>query len=385
VRLLIFLFLLVSSQCFELKILSPQLINVASVLLFGIMFLYVLSNKSKKISSWDIIFAAYLFFSMLNLYFLRGQSILNSMIAYYPLVASYVFYLFLRQQKITTGHIDSVIEVLAIVYSLILITQITINSELFGAHIQSDFYAFKRYTILGWGAVIFAFFRRLRSNFNVTSLLLLSLYFIVIILLQSRMSIITISVISIWALAKETVNRKRGALSVLAFLLLVVFILRVPAVQKVFDDLLVKTEISIDEGDALQRVVTWKYYLNYESSIIQKTFGNGIARYGFSDFGKIIRDNEVDKRLSLDDSSYLYYFFFFGWFGLLIIIMKTYQLVRLKDTGRSHYKLFIVYVSISGVATYTISHFSFLVYIAVCLHGLNTIKSKVNIEDYAKQ
>lgn len=383
-RLLILSFLLVSSEFFELQILNPQLINMFSVVLFCVMLLHIAVKKSRIISPWDILFVAYLFFSMLNVYFLRGQSFLDSMVAYYPLVASYVFYLFLQQQKISISHIDSVIEVLAIGYSLIIITQTTINSELFGASSQSDFYEIKRYSILGWGAVVFTLFRRLRSTFNVTSLLLLNLYIIVIFLLQSRTSIITIAVISVWVLIKGSDYHKRRALSVIALLLLVVFMSRVPAIRKVFDNLFVKTEMSIDNRETIQRAVTWQYYLSYESSVIQKIFGNGIARYGKSDFGKIIQDNEVDKRLSLDDGSYLYYIFFFGWFGLLIIIMKIYQLFRLKDTGGSHYPLFIAFVSISGVSAYTLSHFSFLVYIAVCFHGLNTIKSKVNIEDYAK-
>jgi hypothetical protein len=142
--------------------------------------------------------------------------------------------------------------------------------------------------------------------------------------------------------------------------------------QSLSSNLIEKTESQSSKGfEELQRVITINYFYEYESSYFQKIFGNGIASYGKSEFGKKIKYNQENVRLSLDDSSILYFYFYFGVIGLVVIIFYLVSLLRLKvDNSNIYLKYFIVYCLISGCLTYNLSHFSYISIITLSIYSI---------------
>ena len=375
---LTYIYILSSFFYFEISVINKSLLNIISSLNFLLILLFCLILNREKIFrirktySPIRLFVLLLVISFFSVSFLRDQSIFDSLFSYYPFYSSIIFFFFLKTINFSPSNLKSIVLRLAVFYFLIIFTQTFIfSSYIFGNLNPSDFYNVPRLNVLGSATIIFSLFYSIVNLHLLKNKILFVILVFSIILLQSRTSIALCLLITVYHLFFKN-NYKYKFSFVIIFILIGLFLSTSKSYQSLSSNLIEKTEAqSINGFEELQRLTTINYFYEYKSSDFQKIFGNGIASYGKSEFGKKMKYNQENFRLSLDDSSILYFYFYFGVIGLVVIIFYLVSSLRLKvDNSNIYLKYFIVYCLISGCLTYNLSHFSYISIITLSIYSI---------------
>lgn len=376
INFIFIIFLLSSFSFFELTIIDKSILNFFSLifLFLSILIYLIYSEKSRPILNpirkFINIFIFSLVVSLFSVSFLKNQSLADSLFAYYPFFSSLFILFFLSKFRIPPNFINKSIFAMGVFYSLIIIFQLFFSDNLLFGSTNTSIYTISRFNVLGSSVLIYSLFFSLINFKNRVNKVCFFLFLFTVFLLQSRTSIILSSLLISYYV---TFNSK---LYIKILSIVVVFIIsfninNTKILNTIYSDLFNKSLYQYDSGlGQLQRYNTYNFFINYDSSIFQKIFGNGVASYGRSNFGKDIEYYEKNNILSLQDSSILYLYIYIGIFGLVsFLILIIYTITKLKIPDKHLYlKYFLIYCLFSSVVSYNLSHFSYFSLLIVTIY-----------------
>ena len=384
--LIFFVFIAVNYSFFQASFFPNFLKNLIFLAVCLLMFVFLAFEKNKNLkksnfySPFNLLLFLSFCFSLFSVLFFKKQPLFDSLYAYFPYVSIFFFpfYPFLVNLKLDFNKLSQIVIFIGFLYSVVVLLEVfNPNLNLFGVEELYSTYSISRKSILGSSSLIFSIFYFIANNKKSYQKLSLIYMISVVFLIQSRTTIIVISILFLY----HSLFRQKTLTKLTTIIIFTSFITYASTTQifnNIYFDLYEKSELQIDRGyNELKRYETFTFFTqDFKSNLYQKIFGHGLPRYGKSGYGKEISDLEFYNTYSLFDSSFLHYYIYFGIFGIIAIYGLIIKPLKFKIKREYiYFKYFIVFCLISGLVTYNLSHPSYLSLILFSIYALNYQKN----------
>ena len=386
------MYCLASLLFFAPVFLNLEMLKGISYLIVGFTFFvnlpYILTfnyNNSRYgllMVVWILIFLLSIIISFLQ----HGQDVFSSFRMILPFFVLF-FYFFLHWNKVTITETENLIWIFLAIYLLMYFIGLAMAPRVLFDHTGGELdvnmqRGFSKVRILGNCFLHITYFMALNKwiNKRETRHLILTLFLFVLVVLGVGRQVILFSFLLGLLMIMRTL---KWYYSAFVLLLIVAAIIYVVSTSEIIQSLIDLTVSQFNEtGLQNIRILAFKYYFtDYNDSIFQIIFGNGIPHLGNSFWGVHFKAMNKNTGYYLSDVGYSKIFFYWGIIGLISFFFLLYKIFTQKVKPELLYiKYYIAFIALTTIA----SHSFFLEMITISMviyvlekHHLETADSAV--------
>lgn len=362
----VFLLVIISYNFFEATFIKSSAANYFIFLYLLIAIVIAIPNFFLEKNIGFVLPVRILFvsmsFSILMAYLSWEQSIFDGLIETVPYL-TWIFFFYLLYIKFPIETVEKIIVAYSFIYILLYFFQLANSHTVYFGNIQE--YVQSRGVIRvvfpGGGVLFLAAFmavNKLTTEKTYKFLwLTLTFFGLVIAILQvTRQFIVGVVLIYLFHFTKKMSLYKRVLL--VSFVGLCGFLYITTADNSIVNGLMEEQEKDAEKEEDYIRILAAEYFLmDFSPEPMNQIFGNGVGRYGESDYGKFMESlNEVEEYF-LEDIGLIGVYAMFGIFPILafIIIWIKSFIIPLPEKYQ-YLKYYLWFLLITCITSYNVYH-----------------------------
>lgn len=317
--------------------------------------------------------------SVVMVYLYQDQSLSTTVIATLPYFFGYLFFYILMKLNIDKRLVLKTVFIMAFVGMVAyLVNAAVFPSVVFGSDRSEEDVdmtrGIARLSIPYFDFIVLLFFYAINQWISAKKnrgkwMIIIALTSVFILLSVTRQKIGLAAVLGLWFIMVNASMWKRILVVVLCAVLVFVVIPQIPFVNTMIELTETQSEKNKYEEEDI-RIQAWRYYtIENQTNAITPIFGNGIAAFGKSDWGRKFESEIYFNRCFYVDVGWAGFFYLFGGIatvGLLILLFIA--AVKRKRPEETYLSYWMVFTIITSIASAPILYYSQIFYISTVLY-----------------